>query len=91
METIIINLKQLRSMIGQRVLHQGEVCVVIEVLEQDTQLVLQIEEHLTIQPDQFGDARRVVPETITIPVLSADRTELHASFLALDLVEFEED
>ena len=86
METIIISLSQLRGMIGQQVMYQGRTCVVIEVLEQDTELVLQIEQHHTIQPDQYGDARRVVPGTITIPVLTADRTELHASFLALELL-----
>lgn len=86
METILISLSQLRGMIGHRVIFQGHTCLVIEVLEQDTELVLQIEQQQTIQPDQYGDARRVVPGTITIPVLSADRTELHTSFLALDLL-----
>lgn len=86
METIIISLSQLRGMIGQRVAFQGQSCLIIEVLEQDTELVLQIEEHQTIQLDQYGDARRVVPEIMTIPVLTADKTELHASFLALDLL-----
>lgn len=86
METIIINLSQLRGMIGQRVNYQGQTCVVIEVLEQDIELVLQVEAQQTIQPDQYGEARRRVPDTITIPVLSQDRTELHASFLCLDLL-----
>ena len=86
METIIISLPRLRGMIGQQVICQGHLCRVIEVLERDTQLVLQIEEHHTIQPDQYGDARRLVPGTITIPVLTADKTELHARFLALDLM-----
>lgn len=86
METIIISLTQLRGMIGQQVLHQGQRCLVVEVLEQNTELVLQIEAHQTIQPDQYGEARRLVPDTVTIPVLSADRTELHASFLALELL-----
>ena len=86
METIIISLSQLRGMIGQQVIYQGRRCLVIEVLEQDTELVLQIEEHHTIQPDQYGDARRLVLGTITVPVLTSDKTELHASFLALDLL-----
>jgi hypothetical protein len=86
METIIISLSQLRGMIGQQVLYQGQRCLIVEVLEQNTELVLQIEEHHTIQPDQYGDAHRVVPGTVTIPVLSLDRTELHASFLALELI-----
>ena len=86
METIIISLTQLRGMIGQQVLYQGQRCLVVEVLEQDTQLVLQFEEQQTIQPDQYGDARRLVPDTVTIPVLSPDRRELHVSFLALELL-----
>jgi hypothetical protein len=86
METIIISLSQLRGMIGQQVVFQGRRCVIIEVLEQETELVLQIEEHHTIQPDQYGDAQRVVPGTITIPVLTSDKTELHTSFLALELL-----
>lgn len=87
METIVISLSQLRGMIGQQVMYQGHSCIVIEVLEQETELVLQIEEHHTIQPNQYGEARRLAPGTITIPVLSADKTELHASFLALELLE----
>jgi hypothetical protein len=86
METIIISLSQLRGMIGQQVIYQGMRCQVIEVLEQNTELVLQIEEHHIIQPDQYGDARRVVPDTVTIPVLTGDKTELHATFLALELL-----
>jgi len=44
METIIISLSQLRGMIGEQVIHQGHRCLVVEVLEQSTELVLQIEE-----------------------------------------------
>ena len=49
METIIISLSQLRGMIGEQVIHQGHRCLVVEVLEQSTELVLQIEEQHTIQ------------------------------------------
>lgn len=86
MDTIVISLSQLRGMIGQRVNYHGQPCIIIEVLEQDIELVLQVEQHQTIQPDQYGEARRLAPDTITIPVLSPERTELHTSFLALDLV-----
>jgi hypothetical protein len=87
MSTIEITLTQLRGMIGQKVVHQGTPCQIIEVIETNTSLVLQI--HTTgrvIQLDQHGDAHRRVPDTITIPVLTADKTELHPVFLALDLV-----
>ena len=87
MSTIEITLTQLRGMIGQLVLHKGVACQVIEVLEMNTCLVLQVREtNHTIQPDQHGDAHRRVPETITIPVLSSDKTELHPHFMALDLI-----
>lgn len=87
MTEIHITLTQLQSMIGQCVSHQGTPCQVIEVLEQHTELVLIHQEHCgKIQPDQHGDAHRRVHETFTIPVLTADRTELHPSFLALDLL-----
>jgi hypothetical protein len=86
MDRIIISLTQLRGMIGQRVIHEGLRCLVVEVLEQDLEIVLQVEEHHSIQPDQYGEARRIAPDTLTIPVLSADRTELHAIFLSLELL-----
>ena len=86
MSTLNITLIQLRGMIGLTVLHQGEDYQVIEVLEQSTELVLMRLQHTTmIQADQHGDAHRRVPHTVTIPVLTADRAELHPSFLALDL------
>jgi hypothetical protein len=87
MSTIEITLTQLRGMIGLKVVHQGTPCQIIEVIEINTSLVLQT--HTTdkvIQLDQHGDAHRRVPDTITIPVLTADKTELHPVFLALDLV-----
>ena len=85
MSTLNITLIQLRGMIGLTVIHQGEGYQVIEVLEQSTELVLMKVQQTTIQTDQHGDAHRRVPHTVTIPVLTADRTELHPSLLALDL------
>jgi len=86
MNEIIITLEQLRGMIGLRVRHQGFSCQIIEVLEDGPSLVLQdCEPSATIQANQFGDANRRVPRTQTVPVLTSDKTELHALFLALDL------
>lgn len=86
MSTINITLNQLRGMIGTRVMYRGEGYQVIEVLEQGTELVLlKLERATMIQKNQHGDAHRRVPHTIAIPVLTADKTELHPSFLALDL------
>jgi len=86
MDEIVITLEQLRGMIGLRVRHHGLSCQVIEVLEDGPSLVLQnCKTVSTIQANQFGDANRRVPQTQTIPVLSPDKTELHALFLSLDL------
>lgn len=86
MDEIVITLEQLRGMIGLKVRHHGLSCQVIEVLEDGPSLVLQnCKAVSTIQANQFGDANRRVPQTQTIPVLTPDKTELHALFLALDL------
>lgn len=86
MDEIVITLEQLRGMIGLRVRHHGLSCQVIEVLEDGPSLVLQnCQQVSTIQANQFGDANRRVPQTQTIPVLTPDKTELHALFLSLDL------
>ena len=86
MDEIVITLEQLRGMIGLKVRHHGLSCQVIEVLEDGPPLVLQdCKATSTIQANQFGDANRRVPQTQTIPVLTPDKKELHALFLALDL------
>jgi len=86
MTEINITLSQLRGMIGQRVVVESKRYQVIEVLENSTELVLQIEHKETnIQSNQHGDAHRRVPTTLTIPVLTADKMKLHPSFLDLDL------
>ena len=86
MDEINITLSQLRGMIGQTVIVDDKHYLVIEVLEQSTELVLQVKHAETcIQPDQHGDARRRVPTTLTIPVLTADKTGLHPAFLEIDI------
>ena len=62
----------------------------IEVLEDGPSLVLQpTDEDGIIQPNAYGDARRRVPQTFTVQVLSDDGTGLHVDYLALDLLEFD--
>jgi hypothetical protein len=88
MPEIVITLDQLRSMIGLRLLYQGILCRVIEVLEDGPSLVLQsIEEEPSIQANQHGEATRRTPVSYTVPVLNDTQTELHPQFLELDLVE----
>jgi len=82
-----ITLIQLRGMIGKQVQHNTRAYQVIEVLEFSQELVLQnLLEISDIQANQHGDANRRVPATTTVPVLTADRNELHPTFLALDLL-----
>lgn len=86
MSTITITLTQLRGMIGHTVIIDGKHYLIIEVLEAGTELVLQVKHHETfIQANQHGDAHRRVPTTLTVPVLTADKTQLHPSFLELDI------
>jgi len=88
MPEIVITLDQLRSMIGLRLLYQGILCRVIEVLEDGPSLVLQsIEEEPSIQANQHGEATRRTPVSYTVPVLNDTQTELHPQFLELDLAE----
>ncbi|MEO1767611.1 hypothetical protein [Thiobacter aerophilum] len=83
---IEITVEQLRSLIGLRVLYRSEPHVVIEVIEDERALVLAPEGcGPSIQADAYGNARRRARTLITVPVLSADRTALHADFLDLDL------
>jgi len=74
-------------MIGKQVVHNTIAYQIIEVLEDSHELVLlHLLDETNIQPDQHGDAHRRVPVTTTIPVLTADKNELHPSFVALDLL-----
>jgi len=87
-DEIILTIEQLRSLIGLRMHHQGELCQVIEVLENGPAIVLQsLGPRPGIQPNQHGDPTRLAPITYTIPVLNHDRSELHPDYLALDLAE----
>lgn len=63
-------------LIGRRVRYQGEPYEILEILEHDpAAVVLQNEAHLCIQSDQYGEAHRRVPQTVTVPLLfRADRT-----------------
>lgn len=86
-QEIEITLTQLRGMIGQEVIYQGIACRVIEVLEDGPSLVLEDLSARSLQADRFGDPRRHVPDTYTVPVLEPDRCAIHAAFLELDLVD----
>jgi hypothetical protein len=87
MNEITITLQQLRGLIGQRVRHQGAEYHIIEVLEDGPSIVLHSDESpRIIQANQYGEASRRVPRTVTIAVLTPDKSGLSDAFLALDLL-----
>jgi hypothetical protein len=85
MTRLHITTDKLRDMIGLNVLHEGVACCVVEIIDDGPSLVLECIDHrLSIQPDQFGEAHRRVPQTFTVSVLSIERTEFSSSFLSLE-------
>jgi hypothetical protein len=87
MSQLVITVEQLRGMIGLEVRYRGLSFTVIEVLEDGPSLVLlDRAAGLDIQPSLLGVANRRVAQAETVPVLSDDRTELHAEFLAIELL-----
>ena len=87
---ISITTEQLRDMIGLKVRYHNVDCQIVEVLEDGPALILEdLEHHISIQPDQHGEAHRKVPKTYTIKILTHDKLEYSPSFLALDPIPLE--
>ena len=85
MSRLHITTEKLRDMIGLNVRHEGVTCCVVEIIDEGPSLVLERrDQHLSIQPDQFGEAHRRVPQTFTISILSCESTEFSISFLNLE-------
>jgi len=82
-----ISLPHLRSLIGLRVHHRGEVCVVVEVLESPPALVLEPESAATLLVDQHGQPWEYGRESRVLHVLSDDRSGLSDELLELDLID----
>ena len=72
-----LSIESLRNLLGIEVEFLGRRCRIVEVLEEGPQIVVQCLEQRTIQPNQYGDASRRVPETHALPV-----AELDPEFLA---------
>ncbi len=89
MSVITITLEQLRNMIGIHVYHQGVSCKAVEVLEDGPSLVLMSIDEDHIQTDQYGNPARRVPQTFTVPILTADGNSIHPAYIALDLFDSE--
>jgi hypothetical protein len=88
MSQISITVEQLRGLIGLQVIHQGENCRVIEVIQDGLSIVLEHENRgPAIQSNLHGHAHRRVPQTTIIPVLNSSGKEFDQQFLCLELIE----
>jgi len=69
-----VSLAALRKLVGQSVNYKGRACQIVEILNDAPapQLVLSGAALAQIQSDQFGDARRRTPETVTVPIYLQD-------------------
>jgi hypothetical protein len=76
---------RLRLLIGARARYHGVVYEILEVIEDEPALVLQDENHSTIQADQHGEAHRRVPSTVTVklPLTSSGAVDLAAMDIEL--------
>ena len=67
-------LMQLRTLVGRTLTYDGHTCQVIEVLEQDSALVLRcMDGERVIQGNQFGEATRRVRRCHTLPLFDKHR------------------
>lgn len=87
MSEAIITLPHLRTLIGLRVRHQGEICLVVEVLESPPSLVLEPRTASAMQADMHGRPWEYGREHRVVPVLSEDGTALHDALLDLDILD----
>lgn len=83
----VINLPHLRALIGLRVRHEGELCVVVEVLESPCALILEPQGAGTMIADMHGRPWEYGREHRIVPVLSDDRTCLHDALLDLEILD----
>lgn len=70
-------IKLLYDLIGEKIIHNNQQCVLIEVLEDGPHLVFQCESGKEIQCDQHGNAHRKSLPTYTIHCLNEGKTDLH--------------
>ena len=87
MSEALITLPHLRTLIGLKVRHQGEICVVVEVLESPCALVLEQQTAPAMMADMHGRPWEYGREHRIVPVLSEDRTGLHDALLDLEILD----
>lgn len=77
----------LRKLIGARARYQGIVYEIIEAIEDEPALVLQDESHSTIQADQYGEAHRRVPSTVTVKLPLGESGAVDLAAMDIDLID----
>ena len=81
------NPQQIERLLGRQIIYEGTPCQIIEILSEGPWLVLQdCQPQRVIQADQFGDARRWVPRTVTVALYNIRRDGLNPALP--DLTEF---
>lgn len=83
----VISLPHLRTLIGLRVRHQGEICVVVEVLESPPALVLEPIGPPTLMANLHGNPGEYGIEPRVLQVLTDDRTGLNDALLELEILD----
>ena len=67
-----------RGMIGARIIHNGQACTVIEVLEDKLVLIIEADHpSKSIQSDAYGNARREMRALYSLPLLNETADALH--------------
>lgn len=88
MPVLDITANQLRPMIGLRVRHNNVLCEVMDILDDGPTLVLvDLDQHTRIQPDQHGEAHRRVPQTYSIVLFNVEHDQFSPAFLALEPID----
>jgi hypothetical protein len=85
-----IELSELRKLIGMQVQFAGHTWQVIELLDRGPELVLEQTSSQTaghIQTNQYGEAHRKVPHTLSVPIIDPGSGELHPLFLETGLAK----
>ncbi len=77
---------RLRGLIGQHYRYLSDEWVLIDILSEEDRLVLQkADPHAlpSLQNDQYGQARRMTSETLTLPISSPDDPDSYSEELML--------
>lgn len=83
----IIDLPHLRTLVGLRVRHRGQICLIVEVLDTPPTLVLQPNTRPGLMADHHGRPFEYGMATYSLAVLTEDRTGLNDALLELEILD----